>query len=724
MRTTPILIALLLTASAAAAQQDGVPTRPTGSSGSIDFGMRFTELSGDQARTQRFRDVRDGGVADRFRFEQRGTSWLLDGGADHVGRLDQRFFATLRAGGKVKASFRWDQIPLFISADTRTLYRAESPGVLRLDDGLQADIQAGTARLTDFVGGAGPLDLRSHRYIAALDFLYTPAPSVNVNLNVKQTRREGTMPYGASLGFNNAIEVAAPIDTLTTDLATGVEWTGRRGMVRMGYDGSWFDNKVQTLVWDNPLKLTDATAPAFSGSGLGASQGRAALPPSSTMQGVSTAGALKLPGATRLSGTVSVGAWRQNEALLPATINSAIPAITLPRDTAQAEARTLAMNYTATSQPVPYVWLNARYRYYDFDNRTPEFVLPQFVILDQTVQVGVKRGILGASTQPVTRGRFGSTRQNVDLDISLTPVPLTAFRVGYSRELADRGFRIFGRTTEETYRSSIDLNAGSSVVVRGIVERAHRSGSRFNGELLEEVREQSAMRHFDIADRDRDRATGLLQISASRFVGLSASAAMGTDDYKNSGFGLRNNKNRVYTLGADLSAGSKIGGNLSYILERYSALQNSRTASSAIPSTVTDPTRDWAIDSSDRSETWTAQIDAMQLVPRTELHLGYDLTHSNAAYVYRVPGDSTVAPLVQLPSVRNERRTATADVVFTLTRRVGIGLSYWHEKYFVDDFSFNQSTITSLALPGSLYLGYVFRPYTVDSATARLILTW
>jgi MtrB/PioB family decaheme-associated outer membrane protein len=716
-KTLTFAAALLLTAAAASAQDAGaaqeLPPQPpvTGSHGTFDVGFRGTDVTGDPTRVQRYRDISDGALADRFRYEQRSERWIFESGAQHLGLQDQRAWATFRSGGKVKMSFQWDQIPLFVSGDTKTLFTTAQPGVLRLSDTMQSGIQNAGLPLTGFVGGAQSFDVQSRRDTASFDLIYTPVPTVNVNLNVKHARRSGTTPFGASFGFNDAVEVAAPVETRTTDIASGIEYSGSRGMMRVGYDGSWFDNQMPTLVWDNPLKLNDATSATNYVDGLGGSQGRAAMPPSNTMQGLSTAGALKLPASTRLTANVTVGTWRQNEPLLPVTINAAVPEIALPRPTANGDAQTLAMNYTFTSQPGPYLWLHGAYRSYDFDNRTPVFQPAQFVVFDQTAHPGVP-------TEPTSFGR-----RALDLDAALLPAGFTSFRVGYTRTVDDHTYRIFSRTTEDTYRSSIDLGAGTQVLVRGIVERSKRVGSHLDEEMLIEVGEQPALRHYDIADRNRDRATGLLQISPSKYFGLTASAALGKDDYVNSGFGLRNNDNRMYSLTADFAAGAALDGTVSYVNERYTALQNSRTANPGTPQ-VTDPTRDWSIDSADTSETWGATVAALKLIPRMELRAGYDLTRSDAAYVYGVPADSTIPALVQLPTIHNQRRTATADVRVKLTRTLGIGLFYWHETFEVDDFAFSPAAIGSLATPGSLFLGEVFLPYRLNSATLRLMLAW
>jgi MtrB/PioB family decaheme-associated outer membrane protein len=703
------LAALLATFPGVAHAQTDIA--PTAAPGSIDLGLRFTDISGDPARFQRFRDIGDGTLVDKLRFNREEKDFFFRVGADHLGRQDQRYWAEYGGRGSVKIRFQWDQIPLFISQDTRTLYSVQSPGVLQLSDSMRQSIQAGSATLANFVGGASPFDVRSRRDAAQLNFVYSATRDVDVKVNFKTTRRDGTMPLGASFGFNDDVELAAPIDTRTTDLNAGVEWANTRGSLRIGYDGSWFDNHVQTLVWDNPLRITDTTFTGAYASGLAGSQGRYALWPSSNMQGVNTAASLKLPADTRVSGNITVGGWHQNQPLPPFTINTAIPVVPLDRATTEGEVRTLAMNYTATSRPNQYLWLSARYRYYDFDNRTPPFDAGKGKIaLDQA------RSEEGDIT-PI----LSSARHNLDVDASFTPIPFTALRVGYGRETVDRTERIFARTTDDIVRASIDTTAGW-VTLRGIVEHAARRGSGFDRDLLVELGEQPTLQHFDIADRDRDRVTALLQVTPAPSFGFSASAATGKDDYKNSGFGLRNNENRTYTFTADLTPIDEIAAGVFYTFEKYTALQNSRQASPGAQ--FLDPTRNWSIDSADRARTLAANLDLLKLLPRTEVRFAYNYSRSTAAYVYGAPATSTLATLVQLPTVMNELRTGTADLRYFVTQKFAVGVVYWHDQYRVDDFALGPDTINRLDLPGSLFLGYLYRPYTANSAWVRLMYFW
>ena len=85
-------------------------------------------------------------------------------------------------------------------------------------------------------------------------------------------------------------------------------------MLRVAYNGSWFDNLDDTLVWDSPLRLDDSTsAPG---------RGRMALWPTNSAQTVSVGGYTKFAHRTQLTGFVSFGFWSNDEPLQPFTINS------------------------------------------------------------------------------------------------------------------------------------------------------------------------------------------------------------------------------------------------------------------------------------------------------------------------------------------------------------------------------------------------------------------
>lgn len=713
MRCIALTGALLLaSATLAIAQQDVLPSRPlTPGGGVIDIGARGTDITGDAARFQRFRDFGDGLFVKRFLVNRQQGDWLFEASAQNAGREDQRYTASFRDVGRVRASFEWNQVPLFYSTDTRTLYTSPSPGVFLIDDSIQRGIEARQLTLADVAGRATSFDTKSRRDSASFALVASATRELDIKVGFKTVKRDGSQPWGASLGFSNDIELAAPLDHRTTDVSAGIEWANRKGMFKIGYDGSWFDNRIQTLAWDNPIKFTDSTYAAAYSAGDGTSRGQMALWPSSNAHTVSSAASIKLPARSNLSGSVSVGTLRQNEPLLPFTVNTAIQTIHLERTTAEAEARTLATNFAFTSRPNKYVWLSARYRYNEFDNRTPHFNGEEYVRFDQVFEE------IGGESEP-----FGFKRHSFNADASFTPIPFTALKVGYARETADRSFRVFEKTTEDIVRASLDTTGTDWVSFRTVYERSTRKGSAFDAGLLPGIGEQPGLRHFDIANRDRNRVTAILQLNPLSTFGISFSAGAGKDDYKESVFGLRDNEHRVYTIGFDAIPKDAVALGLSYGYENYTAFQRSRTASPGAQ--FVDPRRDWSTDSDDKVHTVNATFDLLKIVPKTELRFGYDFNQAKSVFVYGLAPDTTLPRPAQLPPIRNELQRGTADVRYFLTKNLVAGFVYWYDRYSVEDFALGTQTIDKINLPGTLLLGYVYRPYTANSVWGRLMYIW
>ena len=264
-------------------------------------------------------------------------------------------------------------MPLFYSTITTSPFREDGTAVFRLDDQTQTAVQNRTATIDAYAPDLAQLNLRASRDVARVRLDYDLSRDLDLRVGMTSTARSGAQPWNASFGFSNAIELPLTLDTRTNDVNAAAEWSNPRGMVRLAYDGSWFDNHAGTLIWDNPLRVTDQTYPGAYSAGDGSSQGRMALWPDSTAHTVSASGSLALPARSRAFAYVSVGQWLQNEPLLPHTINSAIAPIPLPRDSAEAKAVITSMNYRLTSRPAPSLWLSGQYRLYDYDNRTPHF---------------------------------------------------------------------------------------------------------------------------------------------------------------------------------------------------------------------------------------------------------------------------------------------------------------------------------------------------------------
>ena len=712
-----IAAALWLIASAALAQQQQTPNTPppqvgedTGMStgpegGRVDFGFRGTIFgdNSDEARYQRYRDLRNGPFVEGVRWNKRSDATYFDLRATHVGYRDQQYVLNYNDYGKVKASFEWNQIPLWFSQDTRQVFTEVSPGVLRLGDAPRL-VQLGSATPAIY-NQASPFDLRLKRSIADFRLTYSATENLDLSFSFKNTQKSGQQPWAGTFGFSDAVELPAPVDTRTTEFGVAAEWTADRGMLRLGYDSSLFRNSVDTLTWDNPLRFTDSPT-------AGPSQGRMALWPDRSLNAGSASGLVKLPANSQATAYVSLGGWTQDNPLIPFTINSAIASPPLDRPTSDAKARVTATSFAFNSRPVQHIWLNARFRSYDFDNRTPVFHVPTTVSYDTSLAPFAEGG-----TSP-----YSFTRKAVDLDGAWTPITFASFRIGYTRETMDQTFRTFDSTTDNVLRLSADATGVQWLTVRAVYEHAKRVGSGLDEQTLDDIGEQISLRQFDISDRTSNRFSGIVIVTPVSSLSFNATAFVGREDRPGDIFGLRSNDNDGVGFGVDYVPSDAVSAGLSYEYDKYTANQRSRQANPGPQ--FDDPTRDWTTDSDDNAHTLTASADLLKLWPKTDVRVAYDLSRAVSTYVYGLAPNTTLPAVAQLPPVKNTRNRFSVDGSYAITRHIAAGLVYWFEKYDVDDFAFSPATLNAVAQPAFVMLGYLYRPYTANTIWARLTYLW
>jgi MtrB/PioB family decaheme-associated outer membrane protein len=732
-----MVAALLLASGAAAAQQDDKPgstpvqqeaaapapaQAPSGEFGytnEVNFGYRGTVFgpNSDQARFQRYEDLRDGATLDRFRWSKSTNGYLMKLEADHFGYQDQRMSGSYNNYGKVKATFEWNQIPLNYSYTTQSLYTGDT-GSAAINDSVQLALQNKTTTLVNAVNQGTVFDLKSRRDIAYGNLVFSATPNLDFKVMVRNTDKNGQKPWAGSFGISGSpatVELAAPIDHRTTELNTALEFGNNRGFAKVGYEGSFFRNNIPTFTWDNPVRATDAAAVNGSSAPV---VGRESLWPNSNYNAAVVNGAVNFAGRSRATAYISVGNMTQNDALLPMTVNTQLPAVPLDRPTAEAAARVTAMNYNVTSRPTNTLWFSARYRQYDFDNRTPVFsTATGFVNYDTAYSATTLH-----ESEPL-----GYVRHTFDADMSYSPARYIGLRAGYTRAQNDRTYRIVEQTTEDIGRFSVDLTGVTWITLRGVYEHSKLRGSPVDTAGLIAIGEQPDLRQYDISDRDRDRVSAIVYVMPVSFLSFNGSAAIGREDYPGTNFGLRSNDNNVYSVGVDYVPNDKVNFGVSYGWEKYTALQASRTSNPPPDPTFNDPRRDWTDDSADKVNTLQASLDLLKIVPKTEIRIGYDLSDATSTYVYGLAPNTTVAAPSQLAPVTNKLRRATLDAKYFVTPHLAIGAVYWYDDYQVNDFALGPQpglALPATASPAIVMMGYQYLPYTANTVSARFTYLW
>lgn len=779
--STATTLALMLTVRPAAAQTIGW-TVPMGTN-IVDIGARGTSISGDSARYERYRDLGDGLFLEALRWDGQRNNWLFSVRGDHTFYKDQRYVLRAERPGRLKGWFVWDQVPMLMSNTTQTLFREDfttEPNVFTIDPAIRAQVQPNASATpntaivpTLFDANARTFDTsgRRHTMQSGLEFIATP--DLWINGRYQYTDRQGVMPYGGSYGHSILVEFPAPISHVTNDFDTSAEWTRGKLLLRAGYTGSWFNNNDTTATFDNPFRTFDqlpsscTPAPGLSAQCSGnAAVGRLSLPPSNTFFTLNGLASYQLATRTRVSFYVSGGSLKDaGDPIMSNTVNPLNQTVLTPLDrtTVEGEARTFSTNLNFVSRPNRLVDVSARFRTYEYDNQTPEFAMTQRVSYDNAPGVASMSTLGGVSvpytTNPIHTEAFGVDRNSLDLDLRLTPRPMMVFGVGYTRLGEARSHRLIEDTTDNIFRLTFDTIGNRWFTLRTKYEHADRSGEASDEAMraLFGIGEHPGIRHFDIASRNRDRVTILGSTMVRADTSLWASVAFGKDDFTESEFGLRDNNHRIFSLGADMTPRDNVNVGASYSYERYNALSRSRQANppsspntltyeqylaqSQAPSStfqVADATRNWASEGTDRAHSVVLFGEVLNIRSKVDLHFTYDMNRAEAAYNYitgpvsdrTLPDEAPPTTLTncnvpdncKLPLVTNDFDRITTDVTYWLTRRVGIGGSYWHERYRVEDWALDAEATSREVLSQAMILGYNYRPYTADTFFVRLLL--
>lgn len=729
--------ALLCSAPLAHAQQAATTDEPAGI---VDFGIRAGTTTGDEARYERYRDLRSGAFS-RIQFGKDSDQYKFNLGASNIGYRDQNYYANY-TNGKAKYSGSFDSIPLNYSYLTSTPWRETQPGVFTLDAAARLQVQNKVAGIVGvpqtaaqlatpsiYRGLAQPFDLQSKREALNLRYSRDMSKELGFNLAFTSTKKAGAQPYGMSFSFNNANELPMPLDNRTNDLSAGLEYVRPEGMVRVGWDASYFNNKIKEVLWDNPLRATDTNPIDASGysNGNGPAFGRMSAPPSNSMNTVSTTGLYKMPGHTTINGIVSFTAMNQNAGLIPWTTNGAIntasvlatfPGLkSLPRQTAEASVHGVNAMFNFTSRPNRYFGLRMRYRFNDHKNLTPEFDAVEYVRFDAVPEE------TGGETE-----HFNIRQNTFELTGTFNVVKYTSLNLSYTSDDFARTGRAFSDMHDYAFKASADTVGNQYVTLRAAVEHTNRVGAGFSQASIEDGGAQPNLRFYDEADRDRNKGTLLVVLTPVGFMDVTASVSRAADTYKGEGheFGLLDNNNTNFTLAVGFSPSDAVDFGASYGRDRFVTNQKSRNANPPPDPTWTDPNRDWTLKNDELVNNVDLYLNLPKVAEKTTVKFNYSLADSDNGLLFggpRIPILAAAGTFLPLPNVTNKWQRLAADLQYHVSKKVGLALGYWYEKFDVTDYATIDLTpgVPRIDYLGEINTGYGNRPYKGSTAFMRVL---
>ncbi len=664
--------------------------------GSVEVGGRaYLDRPTDKqsGKFEEYRDIPQGIFLQDLdlRLSTKDDRYLFEFKAKEAGEEDQNFLLRSSRLGFYEFEFEWDQIPRIYSTTGRMLSTEASRGVFTLPSPRPPLANHDSAPRLDEIG------LRWDT--ARLSLSLTPTPEWDLKAEYTRINKDGDRPIGMSFagGGGPSLEILEPIEQTVHDFKVSASLAREKWQLQFTYTFSLFENSLDGVIADNPtvgLTTDGAFAATATGGTSTPSRGRIALAPDNTAHTWTLAGGVNLPLRTRVNAALSYS-WRlQNQDFLPHTINPVLvansgTALNLPKSSLDGDVRILLFNLNATSRPLNPLTLTARYRVYDYNDQTDEIIFDGRVDADQTFNVEDTRAT-----------RFPYTKHNAGMDARWRILTPLAFTVGMGWERWDRTdkHREAPITDEFMPKASLDYTPTDWMLLRATYAPSFREINDYNSFAhvahvsLEEPglgtgTQHFRLRKFDEANRDRQRADLLLQLTPLDTLTTSLTYSIRKDDYTHSLFGLQKDDSWAAGIDVTWTPHERLSMSASYVREESLAQLRSKYRAAA---ELDNPTYDWVARNSDAIDTFGAGVNAT-LIPRV-LDLGLNWNFSYALWRMKAFNPLTPTPAaasataVNFPAIEDTLNRLEAFLRYHFWKNWTAKLQYVFESFQKTDF--------------------------------------
>ncbi len=685
-----------------------------------DWRLRgYAELGGiaswggkNEAYLEEYSDYRDG-VVDALRLEGRHapSGAYVELGAHALGRDDASAFLDVGKWGGLRVRGRYDKLPHRYANDARVLFDGAGSENLTLPAGLvpsgssDAAIDAALAERPE-----SRVALKREKGSVDLSFAASEALALRAGYRVED--RSGERPFGGAISFafqspssGSVIETLEPLDSRTHDVHAGLAVSDPHIEIDLGYEGSFFENRVESLTWENPFPGTEVD------------RGRFALAPDNALHRVHGTVSWPLPWRGRWTSTLSWAGARQDARLLAPTINPAFPGWTdrltsLSRRGAEAGVDTALATSTIQLTPLRFLSLGAKLRFEQRKSRTDYVAFnPATGQYGYIVEDGSFRFRPRYAAVP-----FDADRLSVEGDGTWRLPLRTRLSLEYEHDRVRRDQRARAVTRENRGRVSVSTRQIPYTSVRLAYEISRRGGSSYRSDRDAEFysvgppnfglplsvlgtpqRSLQTFEQFDLSDRLRHAGQARVSLAIAEIADLALAGGVRDDDY-GARYGLR--RARAWDVNAELSVQPAPG------LDAYvfgSAEWRRReldTIDSAVPfGAQLEP--GGPVFPYDHS--WTARTRAPSVaagaglaarpVERLELRADYQLLLSRERLSYDFAGIGALAPGTtaaeagsRFPTLRNTDHVVDASARITLTEWLAARVLYRFQYSRIDNF--------------------------------------
>jgi len=465
--------------------------------------------------------------------------YFADAWAQNVGRNNQSYLLDVGKAGVAYFEFGFDQTPHLYSTSAVSIWGGVGTNTLTtpFNFGISpaSTFAAQNAINNAILAGANIIPIGIERSTVSGSYRATPTPDTDFQVEYSGTRREGTQLQWAIIeqGFGSpALQLPKPVADTTQNIGASGEYVGTtfwgtKYNVKAGYSASIYTDDFSMFTFQNPFG---------NGTQANPSVGFMSTPPNNNAQTFTVTSGVDLPYKARWMSTVSYTMNRQDDPFGPFTVNPLCctggpPPAPLPGGL-NGQINTLLINEVINAQLTPDLKSTFKARYYDYDNGTPNIIIPTYVLADVSLKV--------APDVPRDPLLISYLKENASEDLAwrvngwLTVGALGAWE-RWDRDHMDAN--VTDEYTEKFYANARTWDIGT---LRASVEFDERRYETYDyldyvarltyinpGETVN----SSLMRMFDMANRDRVKSNLLWQIDLPGGFSITPNLGLRFDNY-------------------------------------------------------------------------------------------------------------------------------------------------------------------------------------------------
>lgn len=708
-------------------------------SGSLSVTPRLVLGERDSSKFEEYRDIPEPISGDIRLLYDQPERYKVELKANEIAEEDQNYSLNVNRYGQYKVRLAFDEIPHRFAYDAKSLFSGVGTGNLTVPDATQKDLQASAtaaaslAKLkSKYLPKAATDDLELFRKKGRLDMDVLRMDPFLMRVEFSHEKRDGARPLGASFGFGNAIEIPEPIDYDTTDLRIIGSYSKDNLYLSGSYYVSIFVNNIGYVKWDNPYRFANTTlANSYTHSSeSGPSVGLIDLPADNVYHNFTLTGSYSdLPWNSKVTVDGSWGWMSQDDRLVPYTTNTAIrkgavdgsggkvplnawDRSALPTSNVNADVFTQMYNVALSSEPEHYMHVNAKYRYYQYDNNTDTIEFPGYVRFDAVWEPEEESNL-----------NTGYNKHTVNLSVGLDVLEDTVLTPSYVYERTNRDNREVENQDDHNLGIAVDNHTLKWADFRTSYVKSFRNGDYdfrvpFGDE--KEPAQIPLLRKFDEADRERDKVQFITTLSPNDALTVGGSVIFTRDDFTDSAFGLLNDDQQTYSVDVEYALNDRVSVFSFYTFELINSEQRARQWT---PKGLGDPYNseksinslsNWSADIQDQNHTVGGGFTVVVIVNKLDWDIVYSYSNLDgnidfSSAVGKASTDGNAFTPVGFGSIDDSKfHTLNTKFNYHINDSFTATLGYMWEKFSVDDFN---NVGYSNALTGLLSMGSLWKDY-------------